>query len=112
MSDPYMDVRKDLDRIKKLMKRLHMIKEQEISFRRLGKRMPASRIKEMREMETTIETVMGRPQPGINIQQKNLFESFRNNYISQMRSWKNRLTFAERQRFRRAEEEREKKHLE
>ena len=101
MSDPYMDARTDLDRIKKLMHRLQQYKEQEISFCRLGKRMPASRIKEMREMEVTIETIMNRQPPRMNTQQKNLFENFKNNFMSQMRSWKNRLSFAERQRFKR-----------
>lgn len=104
MADPYTEARKDLDRIRRLMDRLLQYKEQEISFARLGKRMPASRVKEMREMEGTIESIMNR-QPGrLNTQQKNLFENFKNNYRAQMRSWKNRLTFTERQRFRRNRE--------
>jgi len=113
MPDPYMEARKDLDRVKKLMHRLHQYKEQEISLCRVGKRMPASTVKEMREMEATIEAVMNRQPARLNIQQKNLFENFKNNYVAQMRSWKNRLVFAERQRFRRNPElDRGKWHME
>lgn len=101
MPDPYVEARKDLDRIKKLMQRLHRHKEQEISLCRVGKRMPASTVKEMREMEATIEAVMNRQSGRLNIQQKNLFDNFKNGYVAQMRSWKNRLAFAERQRYRR-----------
>jgi len=103
MTDPYMEARKDLDRLRRMMHRLMQYKEQEITFCRLGKRMPASRVKEMREMEATMEAVMSRQPARLNTQQKNLFESFKNSYMSQMRSWKNRLTFSERQRFRRTQ---------
>ena len=71
---------------------------------RVGKRMPASTVKEMREMEGVIETLMNRQAGRLNIQQKNLFENFKNGYVAQMRSWKNRLASAERQRFRRTTE--------
>jgi len=67
----------------------------------MGKRMPASQIKEMREMETTIQAIMDRQRTILNAQQKNLLENFKNQFRSQMRSWKNRLTFAEKKRFRR-----------
>lgn len=100
MAEPYLDTKKDLDQMKGLLKRLHMRKEQEITLRRMGKRMPASQIKEMREMETTIETVMDRQRPVTNAQQKNLLDNFKNQYRAQMRSWKNRLAFAERQSIR------------
>jgi len=101
MPDPYLEARKDLDRIKRLLQRLHRYKEQEISMCRVGKRIPASTVKEMREMEATIEAVMNRRSGPLNTQQKNLFDSFKNGYVAQMRSWKNRLANAERQRFRR-----------
>ena len=101
MADPYLDTKKDLDHMKALLKQLHMRKEQEITLRRMGKRMPASRVKEMREMETTIETIMDRQRTVVNAQQKNLLENFKNQYRAQMRSWKNRLAFAEKQSARR-----------
>jgi hypothetical protein len=99
MADPYMEARSDLERMKKMMRRLHQSKEQEISLCRVGKRMPATLVKEMREMETTIETIMNRQPTRMNTQQKNLFENFKNQYMAQMRSWKNRLSFAEKKRF-------------
>jgi hypothetical protein len=98
MPDPYMEARSDLDRMKKVLARIHQIKEQEISFCRVGKRVPATRIKEMREMEATIDAILNRQPARMNTQQKNLLENFKNQYLAQMRSWKNRLSFAERQR--------------
>ncbi len=95
MPDPYIEVRKDMDRMKEIFRRLHMNKEQEITLRRMGKRLPASRIKEMREMEGTIQAILERQRTLINSQQKNLLENFKNQYRAQMRSWKNRLAFAE-----------------
>jgi hypothetical protein len=99
--DPYMEHKKDLDQMRKLFRRLHLRKEQEITIRRLGKRMAASQVKEMREMETTIEALMERRRGTVNALQRNLLDNFRNEYLAQMRSWKNRLSFAERQLLRR-----------
>lgn len=96
-----MDNKKDLDQLNKIFRRLHQRKEQEITFRRLGKRMPATRVKEMREMEATIEAIMDRQRKVVNALHKNLMESFKNQFQAQMRSWKNRLSFAERQSLRR-----------
>ena len=50
MPDIYIESKKDLDRIRKLLQRLHFTKEKEISVRRVGKRLAASEIKEMREV--------------------------------------------------------------
>ena len=98
MADPYLDSKKDLDQVKKMFRRLHQRKEQEITFRRLGKRMPATLVKEMREMEAAIEAIMDRRRNLVSALHKNLMETFKNQYQAQMRSWKNRLSFAERQR--------------
>jgi hypothetical protein len=106
MGDPYMEHKKDLDQMKKMFRRLHLRKEQEITMRRLGKRMPASQVKEMREMETTIEAIMERRRGTINTLQRNLLDNFRSEYLSQMRSWRNRLSFAERQGLRKHRHER------
>jgi hypothetical protein len=102
MVNPYYETRKDMDQMKKILRRLHQRKEQEISLHRMGKRMPASRVREMREMEGTIESILERDRLRISTQQKNLFENFKNTYRSQMRAWKNRLMFAERTQFKRS----------
>ena len=109
MVDEYMDARRDFDRMRTILRRLHQRKEQEISLRRTGKRMPASRVKEMREMESTIEALLNRQRLQLGTQQKNLFENFKNQYMAQMRSWKNRLLFAEKQCFKRLRKEEENK---
>ena len=49
MTDYYVEAKQDLDRIRKLFQRLHFKKEKEIAVRRVGKRLAASEIKEMRE---------------------------------------------------------------
>ena len=98
MYDQYMDTKKDLDRLKKIFRRLHLKKEQEISMRRLSKRMPASQVREMREIETVIDTILNRQRVALNTMQKNLIENFKGQYRSQMRSWKNRLDNAEKPR--------------
>ena len=98
MYDDYMDMKRDLDRLKKIFRRLHLKKEQEISMRRVGKGMPASQIREMREIETVVDTLLNKPRAAQNTMQKNLLENFKNQYRSQMRSWKNRLANAEKPR--------------
>jgi len=51
-------------------------------------------------MEATIQAVLDRQRTLVNTQQRNLLENFKNEYRAQMRSWKNRLGFAERIRAR------------
>ncbi len=94
-SDEYMDVRKDLDRLKKLFSRLSLKKEQEIMMRRMGKRLPASELRELREMEEAIEKTLQRRTVITSLQLRNLFESFKYQYQSSIRSWKNRMAMAE-----------------
>lgn len=101
MPDLYTETKQDLDRIRKLFKRLHFRKEKEISVRRLGKRLGASEIKEMREIEATISALLERQKIVTNAQQRNLFETFKSQYQANMRGWRNRLAFAEVQRIRR-----------
>ena len=101
MSDLYIECKKDLDRIRKLLQRLHFSKEKEIALRRVGKRMAASEIKEMREMEATIAVLLERQKLVTNAQQRSLFENWKNQYHANMRGWRNRLAFAEAQRVRR-----------
>ena len=101
MSDLYIECKKDLDRIRKLFQRLHFSKEKEIALRRVGKRMAASEIKEMRETEATIAVLLERQKLVTNAQQRSLFDNFKNQYQSNMRGWRNRLAFAEAQRLRR-----------
>ena len=101
MPDLYIESKQDLDRLKKLFRRLHFTKEKEISVRRVGKRLPASEIKEMREMEATILALLERQKLVTNAQQRSLFENFKNQYHANMRGWRNRLAFAEAQRMRR-----------
>jgi len=98
MYDQYMDTKRDLDRLKKVFRRLHLKKEQEISMRRVGKRMPASQIREMREIETVVDSILNRQRVALNSMQKNLLENFKSQYRSQMRSWNNRLANAEKPR--------------
>jgi hypothetical protein len=101
MSDHYIESKKDLDRIRKMLRRLHFTKEKEIAVRRLGKRLAASEIKQMREMEATISALLERQKIVTNAQQRGLFENFKNQYQANMRGWRNRLAFAEAQRVRR-----------
>ena len=101
MPDPYIESKRDLDQIRKLFQRLHFTKEKEISVRRVGKRLAASEIKEMREMEATIAALLERQKYVTNGQQRTLFENFKNQYHANMRGWRNRLAFAEAQRARR-----------
>lgn len=101
MADEYIESKLELDRMKKIFRRLHMIKEQEITMRRVGKRTPAGQIREMREMEATIDAILERKRNILNTQQRNLFENFKNQYRANMRSWKNRLANAEKKRLRR-----------
>ena len=101
MSDPYMQAKRSLDQSKKLLLRLHMKKEQEIALRRVGKRLCASDIKEMRELEGIIESMLDGPRGNYNAQQRTLFENVKNQYRASMRSWKNRLRFAEQYRLKR-----------
>lgn len=101
MPDLYIESKKDLDRIRKLFQRLHFAKEKEIALRRVGKRMAASEIKEMRETEATISSLLERQKMVTNSQQRSLFENFKNQYQANMRGWRNRLAFSEAQRIRR-----------
>jgi hypothetical protein len=108
MRDLYIESKKDLDRIRKLLQRLHFSKEKEIALRRQGKRMAASEIKQMRETEATISALLERQKIVTNAQQRNLFENFKNQYHANMRGWRNRLAFAEAQRLRRRRRRRQK----
>jgi hypothetical protein len=101
MPDQYINSKRDLDQLRKMFRRLHMTKEKEIAVRRLGKRLAASEIKEMREMEATIAALLERQKIVTNSQQRNLFENFKNQYQANMRGWRNRLAFAEAQQVRR-----------
>lgn len=101
MPDLYIEAKRDLDQIRKMFQRLHFTKEKEIAIRRVGKRLAASEIKEMREMEATMATLLERQKLVTNGQQRALFESFKNRYQASMRGWRNRLAFAEAQRARR-----------
>jgi len=101
MSDLYVEAKVDLDRIRKLFQRLHFKKEKEIAVRRVGKRLGASEIKEMRETEATISALLERQKIVTNAQQRNLFETYKNQFHANMRGWRNRLAFAEVQRVRR-----------
>ncbi len=100
MPDPYIDAKRDLDQIRKLFQRLHFTKEKEISVRRVGKRLAASEIKEMREMEATIAALLERQKYVTNGQQRALFENFKNQFQANMRGCRNRLAFAESRRAR------------
>lgn len=102
MADAYMETKKDLDRLKKLFRQLRLKKEQEISLFRIGKRLPASTIREMREMEATISALLERRRVTSNAQQRVMMEGFKSQFQSSMRGWKNRLAFAEQARARRA----------
>jgi hypothetical protein len=106
MPDLYVEAKQDLDRIRKLLRRLHSKKEKEISVRRLGKRLAASEIREMRETEATISTLLERQKLVTNSQQRNLFENFKNKYQADMRGWRNRLALAEQRRLRKRRRER------
>jgi hypothetical protein len=101
MPDVYMEAKRDLDQIRKMFRRLHLTKEKEIAVRRVGKRLGASEIKEMRETEATIAALLERQKMVTNSQQRSLFENFKNLYQANMRGWRNRLAFAEAQRIRR-----------
>ena len=101
MPDLYVEAKQDLDRLRKLFQRLHFKKEKQIAIRRAGKRLAASEIKEMREMEATIAALLERQKIVTNSQQRNLFETFKNQFQANMRGWRNRLAFAEIQRIRR-----------
>jgi molecular chaperone DnaK (HSP70) len=101
MPDLYVEAKQDLDRLRKLFQRLHLEKEKEIAVRRTGKRLPASEIKEMREMEATIAALLERQKIVTNAQQRNLFETYKSQYHANMRGWRNRLAFSEQQRIRR-----------
>lgn len=100
MADLYVEARRDLDQVKKLLRKLHLKKEQEIALRRVGKRLAATEIKEMRELESAIDEALDRPRGMLNAQQRSLFESVKNQYRASMRSWRNRLGFAEQYRTR------------
>ncbi len=100
MSDLYIESKKDLDRLRKLFRRLHLTKEKEIAVSRVGKRLGASEIKSMREIEATIAALLERQKMVTNAQQRSLFENFKNQYHANMRGWRNRLAFAETQRIR------------
>ena len=101
MPDLYIEAKRDLDQIRKMFQRLHFTKEKEIAVRRVGKRLPASEIKEMREMEAIITALLERQKFVTNGQQRALFENFKNQYQANMRGWRNRLAFAEAQKARR-----------
>ena len=60
MPDLYVEAKQDLDRLRILFRRLHFKKEKEIAVRRVGKRLAASEIKEMREMEATVAALLER----------------------------------------------------
>lgn len=109
MSDLYVEAKIDLDRIRKLFQRLHFKKEKEIAVRRVGKRLGASEIKEMRETEATIAALLERQKVVTNAQQRNLFESYKNQFQANMRGWRNRLAFAEAQKIRRRRKEQRKR---
>lgn len=94
-SDEYIDVKQDLDRLKKLFARLSLKKEQEVMMRRMGKRLPASELREIREMEEAIERTLQKRAVITSLQQRNVFESFKYQFQSSMRSWKNRMAMAE-----------------
>jgi len=100
MPDLYIEAKRDLDQIRKMFQRLHFTKEKEIAVRRVGKRLAASEIKAMREMEATITALLERQKLVTNAQQRSLFENFKNQYQANMRGWRNRLSFAEAQRMR------------
>ena len=85
MSDLYVDAKMDLDRIRKLFQRLHLKKEKEIAVRRVSKRLGASEIKEMREMEATIAALLERQKIVTNAQQRNLFETYKNQFQASAR---------------------------
>ena len=101
MPDLYIEAKKDLDQFRKMFRRLHFTKEKEISVRRVGKRLAASEIKEMREMEATLAALLERQKLVTNGQQRALFDNFMYQYQSNMRGWRNRLAFAEAQQVRR-----------
>jgi hypothetical protein len=109
MPDLYVEAKVDLDRIRKLFQRLHFKKEKEIAVRRVGKRLGASEIKEMRETEATISALLERQKIVTNAQQRNLFETFKNQFQANMRGWRNRLAFAEAQRIRKLRREARKR---
>jgi hypothetical protein len=100
MPDRYIEAKSDLDQIRKMFQRLHFTKEKEIAVRRVGKRLAASEIKEMREMEATLVVLLERQRFVTNGQQRALFENFKNQYQASMRGWRNRLAFAEARRAR------------
>ncbi len=105
MQDLYTETRRDLDRLRKMLRRLRLTKEKEIAVCRVGKRLGASEIKAMREMEATIESLFERQRLIPNSQQRSLIENFKNQYQANMRGWRNRLAFAERQRIKRRRRE-------
>jgi hypothetical protein len=100
MPDLYIEAKRDLDQIRKMLQRLHFTKEKEIAVRRAGKRLAASEIREMREKEATIAALLERQKYVTNGQQRALFENFKNQYRANMRGWRNRLAFAEAHRAR------------
>ena len=52
-------------------------------------------------MEATVAAMRERQKFTANAQQRNLFETFKNQFHANMRGWRNRLAFAEVQRMRR-----------
>ena len=101
MSDRYIEAKRDLDQMKRDLRKLHMKKEQEIALRRVGKRLCATDIKEMRDLEKTIEGLLDLPRGMFNAQQRSMFETVKNQYWASMRSWRNRIIFAEQYRTKR-----------
>jgi hypothetical protein len=97
-SDEYIDVKRDLDRMKKLFTRLGLKKEQELVLVRMGKRLPASEIREMREIEEMIVNMIDRKTVITSLQQRSIFETFKHQFHSSMRAWKNRMAFSEHHR--------------
>jgi len=95
MTDQTIEVKKDMEQLNKLLRRLHLLKEQEITLYRSGKRLPTTGIKQMREMEATITALMNRRRLNLNAHQRAHLENFKNKYQASMRSWQNRISFTD-----------------
>jgi len=106
MTDQFVEVKKDLEQLNKLLRRLHLLKEQEIVLYKSGKRLASSGIKQMRELEATITAVMNRRRLNLNTHQRAHLENFKNKYHASMRAWNNRMAFTDLRKRRKQKQQR------
>ena len=87
-------LRKDIKTVKILFERLRIKKEMEIALARTGKRLPASMIRERRDLETNIDALMKRHTNITQLTVRCMFDAEQSRFESMMRGWKTRLSSA------------------